>query len=938
MANIRGTDQSDELTGTSAQDTINGLAGDDSLYGGDGFDRLNGREGNDTLAPDFGAFDIMDDGNGDVVDGGAGDDTVHLSFGLIASTITADFSNPSVIKTLPYATKIVNVESINYAGGSGTDRATGGAYDDVLAGGLGADVLKGGDGNDQLFDLREWTDFPPGNRSADASSDELYGGDGNDSFFAGLGDRIDGGSGDDRVVLDFRGLSATISSSLIDGILQTAAGTMTFRDVESTWFRSGSGADVLIGGMGDDTIDGDGSTGTGDDYISGGLGGNDDLNGGGGNDTLEGGKGDDRLWGDDGNDIVGGEDGNDYIDGDNGADTLNGGRGDDSIIAGIGDTLDGGRGTDSASIFLRDETAGVTFALTANSVLMTTSGQIRFRDIDALNLQATDFDDMISGAAGDDRIDGALGADVLRGGSGDDDVSGAEGADLIRGDAGKDYLAGGFDDDIIFGGDGDDLLFGGYGSPFLLDEGSDRLFGGRGNDVLDGELGQDLLDGGEGIDRAVLNFTGIGNGVTVNLARKMTIATADGVKTLANVEALDLSGTAFDDIITGGIGEDIVEGRFGADRINGRGGIDTVSYVFSSEPVTVNLELGYAHGGDAEGDILLDIENLVGSYGSDILKGNAEANDIVGLGGNDQLWGGAGNDRLESTPGTLYEGGSGTDTAVVDFASADAGISLSLTSNATVIGETSTIFRSIEALDIGGTDYDDLIAGGSGNDFIRGRFGADIINGRGGSDTASYEETYSPLLIDLRDGIVQTDEFGPASGDTLISIENLVGSVVNDELRGDNDRNHLEGMAGTDSLFGRGGFDWLEGGAGDDILTGGSNADTLAGGGGSDTFRYLSISDSTHIDRDRIDDFLSGNDVIDLTVIDAVRGSSTNDAFDLIGTTMFSGRAGELRFQSFGAAADAYTLVQGDVNGDRAADLEIYLNNAGSLSGADFLV
>jgi RTX calcium-binding nonapeptide repeat (4 copies) len=87
-SNLKGTDGDDLLVGGAGGDTIqggagddtlHGLAGDDSLAGGSGADQLYGGDGNDTLdggtAPE-GRFDFLD--------GGAGDDQLHLNGATLA--------------------------------------------------------------------------------------------------------------------------------------------------------------------------------------------------------------------------------------------------------------------------------------------------------------------------------------------------------------------------------------------------------------------------------------------------------------------------------------------------------------------------------------------------------------------------------------------------------------------------------------------------------------------------------------------------------------------------------------------------------------------------------------------------------------------------------------------------------------------------------------
>ncbi len=63
---------------------------------------------------------------------------------------------------------------------------------------------------------------------------------------------------------------------------------------------------------------------------------------------------------------------------------------------------------------------------------------------------------------------------------------------------------------------------------------------------------------------------------------------------------------------------------------------------------------GIGSGGDAEGDTLSGIENLIGSAFNDLLGGDAGANVIIGGEGDDQLAGFGGADTLD--------GGAGVDT------------------------------------------------------------------------------------------------------------------------------------------------------------------------------------------------------------------------------------------------------------------------------------
>ena len=75
-------------------------------------------------------------------------------------------------------------------------------------------------------------------------------------------------------------------------------------------------------------------------------------------------------------------------------------------------------------------------------------------------------------------------------------------------------------------------------------------------------------------------------------------------------------------------------------------------------------------------------------------------------------------------------------------------------------------------------------------------------------------------------------------------------------------------------------------------------------------------------------------DVIDLSGIDAIAGG-TDDAFAFLGTGAFTGTAGELRYFVY----NGNTFVEGDVDGDGAADFMIALQSDApiDLTAADFV-
>ncbi len=294
--------------------------------------------------------------------------------------------------------------------------------------------------------------------------------------------------------------------------------------------------------------------------------------------------------------------------------------------------------------------------------------------------------------------------------------------------------------------------------------------------------------------------------------------------------ALTLNGTDGDENITGGAGNDTINagagddtiiGGAGADTIDGGEGFDVASYFTSNADVIVDLLTGTGSGGDAEGDTLINIEDLNGSNFDDRLSGDDSENFIFGEEGNDTIEGRDGDDLLDGNGGNdIIFGGLG----------------------------------------------DDRIFGGFNDDILTGGSGADQINGNDGFDLASYFDSNAAVTIDLEQGIASG---GHATGDVLTSIEDLDGSFFADTLLGDAIANYINGHEGDDTINGRAGDDRLDGndggdsifgGTGNDRLSGDAGNDTLSGGEGADIFVF-----NGSFDNDVINDFEAGIDRIEVS-------------------------------------------------------------------------
>ena len=193
------------------------------------------------------------------------------------------------------------------------------------------------------------------------------------------------------------------------------------------------------------------------------------------------------------------------------------------------------------------------------------------------------------GTGSPDEIFGYGGIDLLRGGSGNDTIEGGDGPDSLYGDQGNDEIFGGTGDDLIRGGRGNDEIFGGYDT--------DVLFGDRDNDILWGEEG--------------------------------------------------------DDILLGGLGNDTLVGGGGRDILNGGPGTDTVSYADSPSGIEAELYDSAVTGGNADGDILIDIESIIGSPHDDMIVGS--------IFGGATINGGDGDDHLLAIAADTLIGGAGND-------------------------------------------------------------------------------------------------------------------------------------------------------------------------------------------------------------------------------------------------------------------------------------
>jgi Ca2+-binding RTX toxin-like protein len=366
---------------------------------------------------------------------------------------------------------------------------------------------------------------------------------------------------------------------------------------------------------------------------------------------------------------------------------------------------------------------------------------------------------------------------TIVGTNGDDEIAGTPGPDVIAARGGWDFIRSGAGNDRICGGRGLETVRAGVGDDRIASgPGSDAVKGGRGRDrIVSGSGSVEALFGGPGSDRL---FGGAGS---------------------------------FDGLI-GGPGNDL---------LNGGSGQDLAHFFDASGPVEGDLEMDLVTGHGT--DELVGIEGLTGSNFDDVLLGDEVSNLLVGERGDDLIQA-RGSGTLDALGADVLDGGGGDDTLeggpgddILRFEDSPNPVTVDLAAG-TSTGWGSDAVSGIEAV-IGSELNDSLLGDANDNRFVGG-FGDDLIDGRGGIDQAAYFDSFLPVVVDLA--------AGTATGwgaDTLVEIEDVLGSAHADVLAGDNGPNAVGGGSGDDTLSGA---------AGNDVLIGEGGVDTADGGPGAD--------------------------------------------------------------------------------------------------------
>lgn len=786
------------------------------------------------------------------------------------------------------------------------------------------------------------------------AADIIYGGTGNDYINGGAGaDIMDGGTGDDFIQTLGDGDIVVASAGndtvkVSNGTVSETPVTIRFDNVASiselTLSRYYDNPNSLMITHSDGVIDVDGqfftsfnTTVFNSEPGLGTLEFSDNSTYSVGHNTLV------NTYGDEGNNIIdgiiyGGANGNIYGYGGNDTITANGnsngtniygGDGDDHITVnalGANTVIDGGAGNDYMAgattyiasagqdeIFNSEQTPTLEYtdSTTASDIILWRD-HLNHLHIDHTNgssVKVIDHFDMAGSNGGNFRLHTIQFSDQtsidLTSSSLVIETFGTSAGETIYGIQSQYNKYAGSVDDIIFAGDGNDIVGGLQGNDILYgQDGDDIINGGDGNDTLYGGAGDDTINGDGGVN--TVTYAHVTNAMNINL--QTGIVTGEGTDTLSSI--MNITATTFDDIIVGnsitdniyaGNGNDditvngtgyFVYGEAGDDTIivnssygnfTGGAGFDTLDYssfTNSGNGLEFNLTNGRVDRGQFEpgDDVFTGIEGFIGTSENDTFVGSTIDATFEGGDGDDN-----------------FTGGSGIET--ISYINALNSVSVDLHSGSAT-GQGSDTLSNIE--NVTGSAYADTFVSNTSNN---------TLNGGLGSDTVSYVNAAAAVTVNL--------STGTASGhgtDTLISIENIVGSAYNDVLTGDASNNLFMAGAGSNTLNGGDGSDTADytsetagitvnlftgtvtknAGGSDtlsfvenivgsnfsDTIEGNSSENTLSGGGGDDLIYSYNGTDILYGGDDN--DTLSGGNGDDFLFGDAgndtIRGDDGNDS------------------------------------------------------------
>jgi serralysin len=395
-------------------------------------------------------------------------------------------------------------------------------------------------------------------------------------------------------------------------------------------------------------------------------------------------------------------------------------------------------------------------------------------------------------------------------------LNGSQLVALLMAGAG-DEVRGSDQDDVLRGGDGHDTYVLGQSA------GLDEIW--LGPAALNGDYLLDYSQSGYALD------------ININSERVLYIGSAAFGDILHNARTNNIDirlspVNAYNDVIThnswggvieAGAGDDIIKGYGGGDMIDGQAGTNTVDYSWfpnrsdatalqmrgvNGGPLIIDLNSADPAAGSAtyellsgsgwvlSGDVLKNIQNIIGSPVDDIIRGSSKANDLKGLAGDDTISPGGGSDTIN--------GGDGVDTLDYSWLEATGNFgSVTITFSVAGLGSAfhgglpshqgTDTFSEIEVIK-GGWQSDNINAtnaarfiqlfGAAGDDVLRassvgsnleGDGGNDTLTGGSGNDTAFFSGTWLNYTITGTSTLTILDKrtSSPDGIDTVSNVESF---------------------------------------------------------------------------------------------------------------------------------------------------------------------
>jgi len=592
--------------------------------------------------------------------------------------------------------------------------------------------------------------------------------------------------------------------------------------------------------------------------------------------NLKGSSSYDTLIGDSQGNKLEGMAGDDILEGKGGDDVLIGGTGNDTFVATAyndgADDIDGGADSDTIDYSALGASNAITVTLagadTYATVTVTGGDNDKVKNIE--NVIGTAGNDIITGNSDNNRLEGRDGNDIIKGVAGNNELYGGTGNDTIYSGTGNDSIDGGTGENTVHYGEATsgvtvDLssssaqtVGGGMGIDTLVDiqnivgSAYDDLFytdytksnkfdGGANTSIVNGDtvsyanLKADLdgsnYTGESAFDNIFMDLGNISGGyASVDIrdndgSNNIRLVATDYLRNIKNIISSSGNDTLYGDsganTLKGGLGDDTLMGRGGNDYLDGEGGNNTVSYsyVSTSSGVIVDLKLGTGVVAIGDEDTLVNIQNVIGTNNSDLIKMGTVAG------------------ALESVANNI-NGGAGIDTVSYEYYTAN--LTINLGAGAVATGD-NDVLTSIENA-----------IGGSGDDtFVSNTAVSNSFDGGIGSDTADYSHltnSANNILVTLNGSSLVTVTIAGLEDDTIKNIENVTGGAGNDTIVGDANNNTLSGGAGNDVIKGKLGNNSLYGGADNDTIFSGTGNDYIDGGSEIDTVNYSEAIAAVNVD------------------------------------------------------------------------------------------